>query len=82
MQFSGTWELVLNSDSGEFEGADNPLADALTSISFPWDGYEHSLQAHIPAMSAQWYRFCPDEAKKQPKGNKGTEPKSGKSTKK
>lgn len=55
--FAGEWELVLNSDAGEFEGADNDLPATLTSVSFPWDGYDNSLQAHIPAMSAQWYSF-------------------------
>ncbi|APT84572.1 1,4-alpha-glucan branching protein GlgB [Corynebacterium aquilae] len=53
----GQWRLVLNSDSGEFAGANNALPETVEAISFPHDGYDNSLTLHIPAMSAQWYVF-------------------------
>lgn len=61
MPEGGRWELVLNTDAGCFAGANNGLGD-IESVSYPWDGYEFSAQFHIPAMSAQWYRWAPGQA--------------------
>ncbi len=53
----GRWECIFNSDAGVYEGADNCLEQTVTAWDTGWDGYSHSLTVHIPAMSAQFYRW-------------------------
>ncbi len=53
----GEWELVLNTDDEEYEGAGSELPEVLTTADSEWDGFPHSLSMHIPAMSVQWYRW-------------------------
>ena len=53
----GKWVRVLNTDDGSYEGAGNDLPSSVEAVSFPWDGYDYSVELHIPAMSAQWYRL-------------------------
>ncbi|MBN9644964.1 1,4-alpha-glucan branching protein GlgB [Corynebacterium mendelii] len=55
MPEAGTWELVLNTDAKEFEGAGNELAETVSTITYPWDNQDHSISIDIPAMSVQWY---------------------------
>jgi hypothetical protein len=54
---SGSWECVLNTDAGTYEGANNSLEQEITAWDTGWDGYEHSITIHIPAMSGQFYRW-------------------------
>lgn len=53
----GRWECILNTDAGVYEGANNLLEHTITAWDTEWDGYEHSLTVHIPAMSGQFYRW-------------------------
>ncbi|MFH0411844.1 1,4-alpha-glucan branching protein GlgB [Corynebacterium sp. L4756] len=46
----GTWELILNTDDGIYEGASNPLAKEVTST-------DNHVNLHIPANSVQWYQL-------------------------
>lgn len=53
----GNWQCIFNTDAGVYEGANNPLDEYVTAWDTGWDGYPHSLTLHIPAMSAQFYRW-------------------------
>nr|WP_172595909.1 1,4-alpha-glucan branching protein GlgB [Corynebacterium kutscheri] len=53
----GNWECVLNTDAGVYQGANNTLETHVAAWDTHWDGYNHSLTVHIPAMSAQFYRW-------------------------
>ena len=57
----GQWVRILNTDDGIYEGADNDLPTEVEAVSFPWDGYDFSVQLHVPAMSGQWYRWDPEQ---------------------
>ena len=57
----GQWVRILNTDDGIYEGADNDLPTEVEAVSFPWDGYDFSVQLHVPAMSGQWYRWEPEK---------------------
>ena len=57
----GQWVRILNTDDGIYEGADNDLPTEVEAVSFPWDGYDFSVQLHVPAMSGQWYRWEPEQ---------------------
>ncbi|MEJ5928163.1 1,4-alpha-glucan branching protein GlgB [Corynebacterium sp. H128] len=53
----GTWTRVINTDDAVYEGAGNDLPLSVWAHDSHWDGYEHCVTLHIPAMSAQWYRW-------------------------
>ena len=57
----GQWVRILNTDDGIYEGADNDLPTEIEAVSFPWDGYDFSVQLHVPAMSGQWYCWEPEK---------------------
>lgn len=54
---SGMWKCILNTDAGVYEGANNLLEQEVAAWDTGWDGYQHSITLHIPAMSAQFYRW-------------------------
>ncbi|QDZ42392.1 1,4-alpha-glucan branching protein GlgB [Corynebacterium sp. sy039] len=54
---AGTWECVFNSDAGIYQGANNLLPSTVCSGK-EWDNYPYSVNLHIPAMSAQLYRWA------------------------
>ena len=54
---AGEWDLVLNTDASDFHGADNEIATTVSTVAEPRDGFEQSMELHIPAMSAQFYRL-------------------------
>ena len=51
----GVWKRILNTDEDVYEGAGNFLEFEAQSDERPWDGCDHSVCIHIPAMSAQFY---------------------------
>jgi 1,4-alpha-glucan branching enzyme len=53
---AGEWELVLNTDAAEYQGAGNDLPAVVSTDASGWDGFEHKLTLHVPANSVQWYR--------------------------
>ncbi|CAB0602749.1 glycogen-branching enzyme [Corynebacterium diphtheriae] len=53
----GNWKCILNTDAGIYEGEDNYLDSDVMAWDTDWDGYQHSLTVHIPAMSGQLYRW-------------------------
>lgn len=53
----GTWTRVINTDDAVYEGAGNDLPFSTWAHDGHWDGYPHCMTVHIPAMSAQWYRW-------------------------
>ena len=54
---SGFWKCIMNTDLATYEGADNELEQEVAAWDTGWDGYDHSITLHIPAMSAQYYRW-------------------------
>lgn len=54
---SGNWKCILNTDAGVYQGSNTLLEQNVAAWDTPWDGYDHSLTVHIPAMSAQFYRW-------------------------
>jgi len=54
---SGFWRCIMNTDLATYEGADNELEQEVAAWDTGWDGYDHSITLHIPAMSAQYYRW-------------------------
>ena len=47
----------MNTDLATSEPSDNALEQEVAAWDTGWDGYDHSITLHIPAMSAQYYRW-------------------------
>ncbi|RNE48385.1 1,4-alpha-glucan branching protein GlgB [Corynebacterium alimapuense] len=54
---AGQWELVLNTDSHRYAGSGTELDATVATADIGWDGFDQSLNLHIPANSVQWYRW-------------------------
>ncbi|WP_177221717.1 1,4-alpha-glucan branching protein GlgB [Corynebacterium sp. NML140438] len=52
----GEWELLINTDAGVYGGANNDLPHTVHSDDVEWDRFPHSIELHVPAMSAQLYK--------------------------
>ena len=52
----GDWELVFNSDDPAFGGSGYPHVDMASSMPYPWNGQENSIEISVPGLAGLVYR--------------------------
>lgn len=62
----GEWEVLLNSDQGEFGGESRGSSGKIKSREESWNGRPHSLQLDLPPLGALILREGPEKEKAQP----------------
>ncbi|MGL5948589.1 MAG: 1,4-alpha-glucan branching protein GlgB [Aeromonas sp.] len=57
---AGTYQVMLNTDSGRYWGSDYALAAAFISESQPWQGMPHSIVLDLPPLATLFIAAVPE----------------------
>jgi 1,4-alpha-glucan branching enzyme len=53
---AGTYELLFNTDKGEFGGSDYPVVDSVDAQAIAWNDQNHSVLINLPPLSVIFYK--------------------------